>query len=154
MTCGHLDIIQRGAAAFDRLVIAVSPASTNPEKQPLFDTAERVAMLRQVTRAFRNVEVGELSGLLVDYTLGKGANVVVKGLRAVSDFEYEFAMALMNRHLQPTVDTFYLMTAAQYSYLSSSLVKEVARLGGDLRGLVPDSVVAALENKVNSATVL
>jgi pantetheine-phosphate adenylyltransferase len=148
VTAGHLDIIERGAALFERLVVAVAPLSSNAEKQPLFSLEERLDLLRQCCAGFPNVEVDTLRGLLVDYVTDQGARVIIKGLRAISDFEYEFAMALMNRRLRPDVDTFYLMTAAEYSYLSSTLVKEVARLGGALDGLVPEPVAQALRKKL------
>jgi pantetheine-phosphate adenylyltransferase len=144
VTCGHLDVIRRGAALFDRLIVAVSPVSSNAAKQPLFNTEERVAMLRGVTKNLANVEVSALEGLLVEYAAARNAQVIIKGLRAVSDFEFEYAMALMNRRLAPDIDALFLMTSAQYSYLSSSLVKEVARLGGSLEGLVPEPVAQAL----------
>jgi pantetheine-phosphate adenylyltransferase len=150
VTCGHLDIIRRAAALFDRLVVAVAPASSSPDKRPLFSADERVAMLRRVTEDLPNVEVEELQGLLVDYAALKNAQVIVKGLRAVSDFEFEYAMALMNRRLCPEVDAIFLMTATQYSYLSSSLVKEVARLGGSLEGLVPEEVAQVLKSRYHA----
>lgn len=148
VTCGHLDIIRRGAHLFDRLVVAVSPQSSNPGKQPLFDTPERVRMLRAVTADLDNVSVEPLEGLLVEFAAARGAQVIVKGLRAVSDFEFEYAMALMNRRLAPDIDALFLMTSAQYSYLSSSLVKEVARLGGHLDGLVPEPIARELVEKL------
>jgi pantetheine-phosphate adenylyltransferase len=147
VTCGHLDVIRRGSLLFDRLHVAVSPVSSNPEKSPLFTADERVAMLRSVTAELGNVEVDELHGLLVEYAAGRGAQVILKGLRAVSDFEFEYAMALMNRRLRPEIDAFFVMTSAEYSYLSSSLVKEVARLGGALDGLVPEPVAGELRRK-------
>ncbi len=147
VTCGHLDVIRRGAHLYDRLVVAVSPASSSPDKRPLFTTDERVGLLRAVTGDLGNVEIDELRGLLVEYASRVGAQVVLKGLRAVSDFEFEYAMELMNRRLLPEVDAVFMMTSAEYSYLSSSLVKEVARLGGALDGLVPDRVARALRER-------
>lgn len=147
VTCGHLDIIRRGAALFDSLIVAVAPVSSSPEKRALFRGPERVDLLRRVTSELPNVEVDELRGMLVQYALGKGAQVILKGLRAVSDLEFEYAMALMNRRLEPRVDTLFLMTSDEYSYLSSSLVKEIARLGGALDGLVPEAVASALKRK-------
>jgi len=147
VTCGHLDIIRRGAALFDGLVVAVSPVSSNPEKAPLFNGVERVALLQAATRDLPNVEIEELHGLLVQYALDRQAQVILKGLRAVSDLEFEYAMALMNRRLAPQIDTVFLMTSDEYSYLSSSLVKEVARLGGALDGLVPEFVAEALKRR-------
>jgi pantetheine-phosphate adenylyltransferase len=151
VTAGHLDVIERGAALFERLVVAVAPLSSNAEKQPFFSLEERLDLLRQCCAGFPNVEVDTLRGLLVDYVAEQGARVIIKGLRAISDFEYEFAMALMNRRLRPDVDTVYLMTAAEYSYLSSTLVKEVARLGGALDGLVPEPVAQALRKKLRGS---
>jgi pantetheine-phosphate adenylyltransferase len=151
VTNGHLDIIRRGARLFDLLIVAVAPASSNPRKQPLFPTAERVRLLSEATADLPNVEVRELQGLLVDYAAAQGARVILKGLRAISDFEYEYAMALMNHRLQPEIEAVFMMTSAHYSYLSSSLVKEVARLGGSLDGLVPDAVQAALHARFAEA---
>jgi pantetheine-phosphate adenylyltransferase len=149
VTAGHCDIIERAAALFDRLIVAVAPLSSNADKRPLFSLEERVALVRASCAAIPNVEVDVLSGLLVDYAAARGAHVIVKGLRALSDFEYEFGMALMNRRLRPEIDTLYLMTAAENSYLSSTLVKEVARLGGSLDGLVPQVVADALQRKLH-----
>ena len=149
VTAGHVDIIGRGAAQFDRLIVGVAPLST-AEKRPLFTLTERVALLREVCGGWSNVEVDSLDGLLVAYARQRGAVAIIKGLRAVSDFEYEFAMALMNRRLEPAIDTLYLMTSAEFSYLSSSLVKEVARLGGDSHGLVPEPVRQALGERFGS----
>lgn len=148
VTAGHLDVIERGAALFDRLVVAVAPLSSNAEKRPLFSLEERLDLLRRSCASIPNVEVDTLCGLVVDYATEHGAQVIIKGLRAISDFEYEFAMALMNRRLQPSIETLYLMTSAEYSYLSSTLVKEVARLGGALDGLVSEAVAAALRKKL------
>src|SRR5262245_23181845 len=148
VTAGHLGVIERGAALFDRLVVAVAPLSSNVEKRPLFSLEERLEFLRQSCAGIPNVEVDTLRGLLVDYATEQRARVILKGLRAMSDFEYEFAMALMNRRLRPDIDTLYLMTAAEYSYLSSTLVKEVARLGGSLEGLVSEAVANALRGKL------
>jgi pantetheine-phosphate adenylyltransferase len=149
VTAGHLDIIGRGAVLFERLIVAVAPLSTAP-KRPLFSLEERIALLRETCRAWPNVEIDSFEGLLVQYARQRGASAIIKGLRAVSDFEYEFAMALMNRRLEPAVDTLYLMTSAEFSFLSSSLVKEVARLGGELDGLVPDPVRKALTERFRS----
>lgn len=148
VTAGHLDLIERGAALFDRIIVAVAPLSSNVEKRPLFSLDERLDFLRQGVSDIPNVEVDALDGLLVDYTAARGARVILKGLRAVSDFEFEFAMALMNRRLRPEIDTLYLMAAPEYSFLSSTLVKEVARLGGALDGLVSDAVMRALRAKL------
>ena len=146
VTSGHYDIIVRAAGMFDTLIVLVA---ANSAKSPLFTADERVELLRESCAGLSNVIVEPLpTTLLVHYVNKKGAKVIVKGLRAVSDFEYEFQMALLNRHLQPEVETIFLMTAAEHSYLSSSIVKEIARLGGDITGLVPDAVRPVLEQKV------
>lgn len=137
VTAGHLDIIERAAKVFDQLVVTVFP---NPGKAPLFAVGERVAMLREVTSHLPNVEVDSSEGLLVPYVRRVGARVIVKGLRAMSDFDYEFRMALMNKKLDPEVETVFILTSSQYAYLSSSLIKEVASLGGCVTGLVPPVV--------------
>lgn len=145
VTNGHLDIIERAAALFQRVTVAVA---VNSAKTPLFTLGERMEMLHQETRNLKNVEVGSFTGLLVNYALERGATVIVKGLRAVSDFEYELQMALMNRKQRPEVETVFMMTGAEYSYLSSSIVKEIARLGGSIEGLVPENVGERLRGKV------
>ena len=144
ITVGHLDIVVRGSALFDRVIVAVAPASSNPEKRPLFDLEERMALVRAACADRENVTVQPLTGLLVDFAAAHGARVVIKGLRAVSDFEYELAMALMNHRLRPEIDALYLMASAEHSFISSSLVREVARLGGALDGLVPPVVQRAM----------
>ncbi len=144
LTNGHVDIILRGARLFDRIVVAML---VNPEKSPLFTLDERLATAREVFARYPNVEVEAFDGLLVDYARRKGASVIVRGLRAVSDFEYELQMALMNRHLNPDVETVFMMPAEAYTYLSSRLVKEVFALGGDISGLVPAAVQARLRQK-------
>ena len=145
VTSGHYDIIERAAGMFETLIVLVAANST---KTPLFTAEERTALLRESCAELPNVQVAILPNtLLVEYARQCGAQVIVKGLRAVSDFEYEFQMALLNRHLQPEVETMFLMTAAEHSYLSSSIVKEIARLGGDIAGLVPESVRPALLEK-------
>jgi pantetheine-phosphate adenylyltransferase len=144
VTNGHLDIVRRAASLFDRVVMAVIE---NPAKAPLFEVEERVTMLRDAVGDLDGVEVDSFSGLLVDYARQKGAGVIVKGLRAVSDFDYELQMAQMNRHLAE-VETVFVPTSAKWSYLSSSLVKEVARYGGDVSGLVPEPVVRRLKEKL------
>jgi pantetheine-phosphate adenylyltransferase len=136
VTGGHLDVIDRASRHFDTLIAAVLE---NPGKEPLFTLDERVAMLKEAVSSLDNVEVESFSGLLVDYAKVRGATVVVKGLRAVTDFEYELQMAHMNRHLTD-VETFFVMSDPQWSYVSSSLIKEVAGFGGDVRGLLPDFV--------------
>jgi pantetheine-phosphate adenylyltransferase len=144
VTNGHVDIIERAAQQFDRVVVAVLE---NPGKQPLFGVEERVAMLKEATAALAGVEVDAFSGLLVEYAKRTGARVIVKGLRAVTDFEYEIQMAQMNQRLGG-VETFFMTTAPTWSYLSSSLVREVARFGGDVSGLVPALVVERLREKL------
>ena len=145
VTSGHYDIITRAAGMFERLIVLVA---VNSSKTPLFDAGERVQMLQACCRPLENVFVDTLDRrLLVDYAMERGAKSIVKGLRAVSDFEYEFQMALLNRHLQPLVETVFLMTSAEHSYLSSSIVKEIARLGGDIHDLVPDAALPYLQGK-------
>ena len=150
LTSGHVDIIRRGARLFDRIVVAIL---LNAEKAPLFTPAERVALIREVFRDTPAVEADTFEGLLVDYARAKKASVIVRGLRAVSDFEYEMQMALMNRHLYPDVETVFMMPAEQYTYVSSRLVKEVASLGGSVSGLVPDAVEARLLEKQRARTM-
>jgi pantetheine-phosphate adenylyltransferase len=147
VTNGHVDIIERAGQQFDRVVVAVLE---NPGKDPLFGVEERVAMLEQATAGLNGVEVEAFSGLLVEYARRVGARVIVKGLRAVTDFEYEIQMAQMNQRLGG-VETFFMTTAPTWSYLSSSLVREVAGFGGDVRGLVPPMVVERLRNKLGGA---
>jgi pantetheine-phosphate adenylyltransferase len=137
LTNGHVDIIQRGARLFDRIIIAIL---VNREKTPLFTAEERVEIVREVFASDRNVEVDTFGGLLVDYAQRRQASVIVRGLRAVSDFEYEMQMALMNRHLAPDLETVFMMPGEAYTYLSSRLVKEVFALGGSVEGLVPPAV--------------
>jgi pantetheine-phosphate adenylyltransferase len=144
LTNGHVDIIHRGARLFDRIVIAVL---INLEKAPLFTVPERVEIAREAFRGHANVEVDTFDGLLVDYARKRGAGVIVKGLRAVSDFEFEMQMALMNRRLNPEVETVFMMPTQPYTYVSSRLVKEVVALGGSVHGLVPESVEKRLRDK-------
>jgi pantetheine-phosphate adenylyltransferase len=144
LTNGHLDIISRGARLFDRIVVAIL---INAEKAPLFSMAERVEIAREVFKDQRNVEIDTFDGLLVDYVERRHAQVVVRGLRAVSDFEFEFQMALMNHRLNPTIDTVFMMPAEQYTYISSRLIKEVFALGGRVHGLVPEVVEERLRGK-------
>lgn len=143
VTNGHVDIIERAAKQFDRVVVAVLD---NPGKQPLFGVEERVAMLKEATGGIDRVEVDSFSGLLVEYAKRMDARVIVKGLRAVTDFEYEIQMAQMNQRLGG-VETFFMTTDPTWSYLSSSLVREVARFGGDVEGLVPPVVAERLREK-------
>jgi pantetheine-phosphate adenylyltransferase len=144
LTNGHVDIIRRGARLFDRIIIAVL---VNLEKAPLFTVPERVEIAREIFTGNTNVEVDTFDGLLVDYARKRGAGVIVKGLRAVSDFEFEMQMALMNRKLSPDVETVFMMPTQPYTYVSSRLVKEVVALGGSVHGLVPESVEKRLREK-------
>jgi pantetheine-phosphate adenylyltransferase len=146
VTNGHLDLIGRGAKIFDRLVVAVL---RNTEKDPLFAVAERLEMLREVTRPWANVEVDVFNGLLMDYARQKKAQVILRGIRAISDYEYELQMALMNRKIEPLIETVFMMPAEAYSYLSSRLVREIARLGGPVKDLVPAIVEERLRAKVS-----
>ena len=144
LTNGHVDIIARGARLFDRVVVAIL---LNPGKQPLFSVEERITIVKEVFKDTPNVEVDTFSGLLVEYAKRRQANVIVRGLRAVADFEYELQMALMNRHLSADLETVFMMPAEQYTYVSSRLIKEIAALGGSLTGLVPESVEARLQRR-------
>ena len=144
LTNGHLDLIARAAKIFDHLVVAIL---RNSQKNPLFTVEERVAMLSEGTAEFGNVSVSTFDGLLVDFAREQRAHAVVRGIRAISDYEYEFQMALMNRRLSPDVETIFLMPDAQYSFVSSRLVKEVFRLGGSVDGLVPKFVIERMKAK-------
>ena len=149
VTNGHLDIVERASGLFDEVIVAVS---TDTGKDPLFTTEERVEMLREACRHLSNVRIDSFEGLLVRYAVRQSANVIVKGLRALSDFEFEFEMALMNRRLDEGIETVFMMTNAEYSYLSSSIVKEVAVFGGSVEGLVPGIVQEYLQRKVGSSS--
>ena len=142
LTMGHVDIIERAARLYDRIIVAIL---VNQNKRPLFSVHERLAIIREVFTGRDNVEADTFEGLLVDYARAKGATVIVRGLRAVSDFEYESQMALMNRHLSPHLETTFLVPAEQYTYISSTLIKEVFSLGGSIDGLVPPVVEARLQ---------
>ena len=144
VTFGHLDIIKRAADIFDVVYVAVL---NNSSKQPLFSVEERMALMAEVTKTLPNVRIESSSGLLIDYAKEKSAKAIVRGLRAVSDFEYEMQITSMNRFLDETIETFFIMTKNQYSFLSSSIVKEVAKYGSDVRELVPDCVEQALKEK-------
>lgn len=144
LTNGHVDIITRGACLFDRIIVAIL---VNAEKFPLFSMEERVAIARAVFEDQPNVEIDTFDGLLVDYVERRGAQVIVRGLRAVSDFEFEFQMALMNHRLNGRIDTIFMMPAEQYTYISSRMIKEVFSLGGRVHGLVPDTVEDRLREK-------
>lgn len=147
LTNGHVDIISRGALLFDRIIVAIL---VNSEKAPLFSMDERVEITRAVFRGHPNVEVDTFDGLLVDYVERRRAQVIVRGLRAVSDFEFEFQMALMNQRLNAAIQTVFMMPAEQYTYISSRLIKEVFSLGGRVHGLVPDMVEARLRDKLDA----
>jgi len=144
VTNGHLDIMERAANLFDEVVVAVLK---NPNKNPLFSVEERIEILREVTGHLPNVQIDSFDGLLIDYARQQEAKAVVRGLRAVSDFEFEFQVALANRKLSEDVETVFLMTSNQYSFLSSSIVKEIASLGGCVKGLVPPKVEKKLRKK-------
>lgn len=145
VTNGHLDLIERGEKMFDLLIVAVL---RNAEKEPLFTVSERVEMLREVTKQWTSVEIDVFDGLLVDYARKRGAGVILRGIRAVSDYEYELQMALMNRKLEPRLETVFMLPGLSYSYLSSKLVREIAQLGASLKGLVPEVVERRLRAKV------
>ena len=145
VTNGHLDVIERARKLFDEVVVAVAH---NDQKQPLFTLDERLDFLRQVTASLAGVKIAPLDGLLVEFAVRQNAHAVVRGLRAVSDFEFEFQMALMNRKLEATVETIFLMPKEEYTYLSSRIVKEIARLGGDVSGFVPPCVVESFASKL------
>jgi pantetheine-phosphate adenylyltransferase len=146
VTNGHLDLIERGEKMFDLLIVAVL---RNAEKEPLFSVSERVEMLREVTKQWTSVEIDVFDGLLVDYARKRGAGVILRGIRAVSDYEYELQMALMNRKLEPRLETVFMLPGLTYSYLSSKLVREIAQLGASLKGLVPEVVEQRLRTKVS-----
>ena len=145
ITNGHLDLIQRGSALFDKLIVGIL---RNEEKKVLFSVADRIEMLNEVTCGLPNVEVGSFDGLLVDYAAECGASVILRGIRAVSDYEYELQMALMNRRLKPEIETVFLMASEAHSFISSRLVKEVIRLGGNISGLVPPSIEGRLRKRL------
>jgi pantetheine-phosphate adenylyltransferase len=144
VTNGHLDVIQRASRLFDEVVVAVAH---NDSKQPLFPVTERVDLLKNTLQPYANVTVSSFGGLLVDYAVQQNATAVIRGLRAISDFEFEFQMALMNRKLDPDIETIFLTPKEEYTYLSSRIVKEIARLGGNVEAFVPESIVAALKRK-------
>ena len=146
VTNGHLDIIERSAQIFDRVVVAIL---VNSNKVPAFSTEEKKEMLLRVTAHLPNVEIDFFDGLLVSFVKSKGAQMIVKGLRAISDFEYEFQMALSNKNIAPEIETLFMMTNSKYSYLSSSIVRELATLGASLEGLVPPEIIEDIVNKLN-----
>ncbi len=145
LTNGHLDLIQRGAAIFDELVVSIL---RNSEKTPMFSLEERLDMLRECTHGYKNVRIDSFDGLLVEYAASQGAGAVLRGIRAVSDYEYELQMAWMNRKLDDRLETVFMMPAEQYSYLSSRLVREIMKLGGKVSGLVPPLVEKRLREKL------
>lgn len=143
-TLGHYDLVERGLAVFDKLIVAIV---NNPQKTSLFTADERVEMIKEAIHYDPRVEVESFDGLLIEYVKNKGARVILRGLRAVSDFEYEFQMAQMNRHLEPDIETFFMMTGQHYFYINSRLIKEVAKLGGSVTGLLPETVLERLKQK-------
>ena len=150
-TNGHLDLIQRGSKIFEELVVAIL---RNSEKSPMFSVAERLEMLRALTADLKNVRIDTFNGLMVEYAKSIDAVCILRGIRAISDYEYELQMALMNRKLQPDLETVFMMPAEQYSYLSSRLVREIAQLGGSVKDLVPEMVEQRLKEKLDPAIKL
>jgi len=146
VTNGHLDLIERGEKMFDKLIVAVLK---NVEKEPLFTVAERVEMLREVTKQWDSVEIDVFEGLLVDYARKREAAVILRGIRAISDYEFEWQMALMNRKFEPRLETVFMLPSEAYSYLSAKLVREIAHLHGPLNGLVPPAVEQHLRKKLS-----
>ena len=147
-TNGHIDLIQRGAKLFDRLTVAIL---NNPVKDPLFTVEERVEMLRESTAALSSVSVATFDGLMVEFARKQGASAVLRGIRAISDYEYEFQMALMNRRLAPEIETVFLQPAGRYSFVSSRMLKEVFSFGGDVSGLVPPNVLKRLRGRIGAS---
>jgi pantetheine-phosphate adenylyltransferase len=147
-TNGHLDLIQRGSKIFEELVVAIL---RNPEKSPMFSLAERLEMLRALTADLNNVRIATFEGLMVEYAKSIDATCILRGIRAISDYEYELQMALMNRKIEPSLETVFMMPADKYSYVSSRLVREVAQAGGPVRGLVPEVVEHKLREKLDPA---
>jgi pantetheine-phosphate adenylyltransferase len=147
-TNGHLDLIERGAKLFDHLTVAVL---NNPGKDPLFSVEERVEMLAEIIHPFKNVSVATFDGLMVEFARRQGASAVLRGIRAISDYEYEFQMALMNRRLAPEIETVFLQPAGRYSFVSSRMLKEVFSFGGDISGLVPPNVLKRLHDRIGAS---
>jgi pantetheine-phosphate adenylyltransferase len=147
-TNGHLDLIERGSKLFDRLIVAIL---NNPTKDPLFTVEERVEMLKESTAALKNVSVATFDGLMVEFARKQGASAVLRGIRAISDYEYEFQMALMNRRLAPEIETVFLQPAGRYSFVSSRMLKDVVSFGGDVSGLVPPNVLKRLRNRMGAS---
>lgn len=144
VTNGHLDVLKRASSLFDEVLVAVAQ---NDSKSALFSTEERIGLIQQATQDLPNIKITSFQGLLVDFARKQDARAIIRGLRAISDFEYEFQMALMNRSLEPRLETLFLMPSEEYTYLSSRLVKEVSRLGGDISRFVPDCVAVALKER-------
>ena len=149
LTNGHVDLIHRGAKLFEQLTVAIL---SNPVKNPLFTVEERVEMLKEATSALSNVSVATFDGLMVEFARQRGAAAVLRGIRAISDYEYEFQMALMNRRLAPEIETVFLQPAGRYSFVGSRMVKEVFSFGGDVSGLVPPNVLKRLRARINNGT--
>jgi pantetheine-phosphate adenylyltransferase len=147
-TNGHVDLIQRGAKLFEHLTVAIL---NNPVKNPLFSVEERVEMLQEVTASLPNVTVATFNGLMVEFARKEGASAVMRGIRAISDYEYEFQMALMNRRLAPEIETVFLQPAGRYSFISSRMLKEVFSFGGDVTGLVPPNVLKRLRGRIHKS---
>ena len=147
-TNGHVDLIQRGAKLFEHLTVAIL---NNPVKNPLFTVEERVEMLKEVTAALPNVSVATFGGMMVEFARQQGATAVLRGIRAISDYEYEFQMALMNRRLAPEIETVFLQPAGRYSFISSRMLKEVFSFGGDVTGLVPPNVLKRLRGRISKS---
>lgn len=148
VTNGHLDVIKRSSKIFDKVIVAVAK---NPNKTPMFTIEERINLLERVVKSMPNVEVDHFDGLLVDYAKEMGSSVIIKGLRAISDFEYEFQMALMNRKLDSSIETLFMMTSYKYSFLSSSMMKEIGKLGGCIGELVPAEILEDVQAKLKNA---
>lgn len=144
LTNGHLDLIARGSRLFDQLIIAILK---NTEKQSLFPLEERLRMIRETTLHFENVEVDSFEGLLIDYAAGRGANAILRGIRAISDYETELQMALLNRRMRPETETIFLMSGEEFSFISSRMIKEIITLGGDVSSFVPERVAAHLRER-------
>jgi pantetheine-phosphate adenylyltransferase len=147
-TNGHIDLIQRGTKLFDHVIVAIL---NNPGKNPLFSVEERVEMLNESTSALSNVSVATFDGLMVDFARQQGVSAVLRGIRAISDYEYEFQMALMNRRLAPEIETVFLQPAGRYSFVSSRMLKEVFSFGGDVSGLVPPNVLKRLRDRIGAS---
>ena len=148
VTKGHFDIIERASRLFDKLIVVVL---INPEKQPVFSAAERVRFIEEITAGVENVEVDSFDGLLADYVTRRGATAVIKGLRAMSDFEYEFQMALINKQLNPAMETLFLITGNEYMYLSSSIVRQLASFGGDVSRFIPAEIRDEIVERLRKA---